>query len=85
MLKKFVQLFALALSGSLLFSCTPKEEINTPEIELSSTVFESSSMGGDFYFAYKVLNPVDGATLSVTASDSVVVTSIEYDPLAAEG
>ena len=85
MLKKFVQLFALALSGSLLFSCTPKEEINTPEIKLSSTVFESSSMGGDFYFAYKVLNPVDGATLSVTASDSVVVTSIEYDPLAAEG
>lgn len=42
-------------------------------------------MGGDFYFAYKVLNPVDGATLSVTASDSVVVTSIEYDPLATEG
>ncbi|MDY5824836.1 MAG: hypothetical protein SPJ99_08360 [Candidatus Coprenecus sp.] len=85
MLKKFVQLFALALSGSLLFSCTPKEEINTPEIKLSSTVFESSSMGGDFYFAYKVLNPVDGATLSVTASDSVVITSIEYDPLATEG
>ncbi len=85
MLKKFVQLFALALSGSLLFSCTPKEDIKTPEIKLSSTVFESSSMGGDFFFAYKVLNPVDGATLSVTASDSVVVTSIEYDPLAAEG
>ncbi len=85
MFKKFVLLFALALSGILSFSCTPKEEVKVPEIQLSNTVFEISSEGGELFFAYRILNPVEGASLSVTASDSMIVTSVDYNPLAAEG